>query len=109
MKSWTTPGMHRHRIGQAPFRHPGVDMTLDQAVEGRTYRIAGITGGREVLSRLASLGVLPGQTIKVIQANSVGPVIISGKPGKLALGRGICHKITLIPDRNGQSDSWTER
>jgi len=72
--------------------------TLAQAQSGCTYRVVGINGGRGVRVRLAGMGILPGQTIRVLRANSVGPVTIAVRTGKLALGRGISRRLVLCPE-----------
>jgi len=53
-----------------------------------------------VQSRLASLGILPGQRIRVLSSGRLGPVMISVHNGKLALGRGVSHKLMVSPDRS---------
>jgi len=62
--------------------------------------VVGVTGGCEVQSRLASLGILPGQRIRVLSSGRLGPVMISVHNGKLALGRGVSHKLMVSPDRS---------
>ena len=75
-------------------------LTLDQATAGKTYRVLGVTGGCGVNIRLANLGIFPGQTVKVLRANRVGPVIVSAKNGKLALGRGVARQVLLTAEQD---------
>ena len=75
-------------------------VTLAKATEGTSYRVVGIGGGCQMRMRLASMGILPGQNIMVLKANGLGPVMISSKSGKLALGRGISHNLLLALDRS---------
>lgn len=72
--------------------------TLAQAENGRTYRVVGVDGGCHVRTRLAGMGILPGQTVKVLKANPAGPTMIIVRTGKLALGRGISRRLLLTPD-----------
>lgn len=44
------------------------------------------------------MGILPGQTVKVLKANPAGPTMITVRTGKLALGRGISRRLLLTPD-----------
>ncbi len=72
-------------------------MTLVKARRGRRYKIVCISGGCEVQTRLASLGILPGQDIQVVRPGDMGPVLALVKGSKVALGRGVSHKIFVRP------------
>jgi Fe2+ transport system protein FeoA len=54
-----------------------------------------IKGGRNLLSRLNSLGIIPGANIFVMENNSGGPILIKVNESLLSLGRGICTKIFI--------------
>ena len=68
-------------------------LTLAGAVQGRKYKIDKISGGHGLNSRLLSVGFLPGEVISVINQSGWGPLTVSVKGSKIALGRGIAHKI----------------
>lgn len=72
-------------------------VSLAQAQQGRQYKIVTISGGCEMQTRLASLGILPGQAIEVVQPSGMGPVLAFVKGSKVALGRGVSHKILVRP------------
>ncbi|MGC9329190.1 MAG: FeoA family protein [Candidatus Hinthialibacter sp.] len=55
-------------------------------------RLAYVNGGRELRSRLADMGLLPGMEVRVIR-NTGGPFIIAVKDSRLAIGRGMAQKI----------------
>ncbi|MBN2329414.1 MAG: ferrous iron transport protein A [Candidatus Omnitrophica bacterium] len=61
---------------------------------GRSVRLAFINGGRELRSRLADMGLVPGMELRVIR-NTGGPFIIAVKNSRLALGRGMAQKILV--------------
>jgi Fe2+ transport system protein FeoA len=50
-----------------------------------------------VNSRLGCLGILPGETIKILQQNNGGPLLIEVKGTRVALGNGICGKVIVTP------------
>jgi Fe2+ transport system protein FeoA len=80
--------------------HSGTEkdaIILAKARPGLHYRVVGVSGGGEVQLRLASLGILPGQKIRIVQPSDFGPVMIAVKGSKLALGRGVSHKIMVRP------------
>lgn len=68
------------------------------ATPGKVVKIVAIHGGIGIRKRLADLGLTPGTTLSVVQANSRGPIIISFKNDvRLALGRGMAYKIKVEP------------
>lgn len=71
---------------------------LAKARQGYEYKVIRISGGEEVQTRLASLGILPGQRLKVMQPGWFGPVMIAVKGSKLALGDGVCQKVMVRQD-----------
>jgi ferrous iron transport protein A len=50
--------------------------------------IAGLRGGRGFVSRIATLGFIPGASLCVVQNYGRGPLIVSVRGAKVALGRG---------------------
>ena len=69
--------------------------TLAGAAQGRKYKIDKISGGHGLNSRLLSVGFLPGEVISVINQSVWGPLTVLVKGSKIALGRGIAHKILV--------------
>ena len=50
---------------------------------------------RRVIRRLCALGLTPGTIVKVIREQDGGPILIQVRDSKLALGRGLAHKILV--------------
>jgi len=67
-------------------------MYLFLAKEGKTVKIKRIVGGRRVILKLFNLGIYEGENIRII-FNSRGPLVISKGNSRVALGRGLAHKI----------------
>jgi Fe2+ transport system protein FeoA len=91
-------GNSRHTIDQDEFKEDNLlspSLTLASAVQGRKYKIDKISGGHGLNSRLLSVGFLPGEVISVINQSGRGPLTVSVKGSKIALGRGIAHKILV--------------
>ncbi|MBD3353071.1 MAG: ferrous iron transport protein A [Candidatus Lokiarchaeota archaeon] len=58
-----------------------------------------VNAGRRAVQRLSGLGITPGTEItKMSQAPFRGPVQISVRGSRLALGRGLAHKIIIRPN-----------
>ena len=70
-------------------------MLLAHVKPGLKYRIEEIYGGYFLNSRLNAMGILPGEIVKVIHRTGVGPMTIAVKGVRIALGRGIAHKIEV--------------
>ncbi len=56
------------------------------------FRIASIRCGRGCINKLTSMGIMPGEVVRVIN-NGSGPVIIEVKGSRIAIGRGVAMRI----------------
>ena len=63
--------------------------------EGETAVIVDIHGGRNVITRLTSLGLTIGTRVRVIKSIGPGPILVEVRGSRLALGRGIAMKIIV--------------
>jgi ferrous iron transport protein A len=70
-------------------------VSLSAVQTGTVVRINEIRGGHGFLSRLASLGFTPGAPLRVIQNYGHGPIIVSLRDTRVALGRGEAAKIVV--------------
>ncbi len=70
-------------------------MLLAHVKQGHQYRIEAIYGGYCLNSRLHAMGILPGEIVKVIHRTGAGPMTLAVKGVRIALGRGITHKIEV--------------
>ncbi len=70
-------------------------MLLAHVKPGLEYRIEAIYGGYCLNSRLNAMGILPGEIVKIIHRTGVGPMTLAVKGVRIALGRGIAHKIEV--------------
>lgn len=62
--------------------------------EGRKVRLRSIDGGHVLASRLAALGLVPGAEFVVLR-NAGGPFLLAVKGSRIAIGRGMAHKILV--------------
>jgi Fe2+ transport system protein FeoA len=70
-------------------------MPLVMVSEGEEVRLVGIRGGLHLRRRLADLGLNIGMTFRVVHVNPSGPLILAVKDSRLALGRGMAHKVMV--------------
>jgi len=72
-------------------------MPLVMVSPGEEVRLVAIHGGQRMRKRLADLGLNVGMTVRVMQHNSHGPLILAVKDSRLAVGCGMAHKILVQP------------
>ncbi len=68
---------------------------LAHTKQGKKYKIENINGGHNLNLRLNSMGIVPGDIVKVVYQGYGGPMTLSVKGVRIALGRGIAHKIEV--------------
>jgi ferrous iron transport protein A len=73
-------------------------LPLTMVTPGEDVRLITIQGGRGIRQRLADIGLTPGTVLQVVQSDGWGPLIVAFKDdARLALGRGMAHKIMVEP------------
>jgi ferrous iron transport protein A len=87
---------HRRRHHQSTH-HPANQSALSDLPGGTTGVVCALNGGKELTSRLASLGVTPGTSILVVQNFGHGPVMFVVRDTRIALGRGEAHSVLVDP------------
>ncbi len=70
-------------------------ITLLQAKNNTTYVVDTISGGGRMRARLTSMGIQTGITIRIIQINRTGPIIVQTGNSRIAIGRGMLDRITI--------------
>ena len=70
-------------------------MVLSSVKPGNDVTISDINGGRGIRSKLYSMGLVPGTKLTVLNGNTNGPVMISIRDSRLAIGHGMAQKIIV--------------
>jgi len=70
-------------------------MPLTMIREGSKAVLRSVEGGRQLCSRLAALGLLPGVELEVIQNSGHGPFVIAVKGSRIVIGRGMAERIAV--------------
>lgn len=68
---------------------------LSSIQTGGKARLVRVDAGRRLNSRLASMGFLPDVELTVVSNGHPGPLLVVIKDVKMALGRGMAHKIMV--------------
>lgn len=72
--------------------------TLANLSRGETAFFLGFDAGREAAGRLTSLGFTPGAPISMLQNYGRGPLVVSVRGARVALGREEARKIVIRKD-----------
>jgi ferrous iron transport protein A len=64
--------------------------------------IESFEAGRGLRRRLLSMGITPGEMVRVVRAESSGPIVISVKDTRVMLGRGMSRKILVCPQERAE-------
>jgi DtxR family transcriptional regulator, Mn-dependent transcriptional regulator len=73
-------------------------VALSELKSGQSGKIQFIRGGHSVLQRLLDMGLTPGTKVTLLKAAPFeGPIEISVRGSKLAIGRGIASKVFVDP------------
>jgi len=66
---------------------------------GERAVVAGLDGGRRVMSRMVSLGFTPGVEVIMVQNLGRGALIVQIRDARVALGRGEAFRVLVVPLR----------
>jgi ferrous iron transport protein A len=73
-----------------------MEKLLTELKPGDQGTVVGVKGGRGMQSRLRSLGLVEGQTLRKLSALAWGgPVVVEVKRTQVAIGRGMAAKILV--------------
>ena len=70
-------------------------MPLTNIGEGHRAVLRAVAGGRQIRSRLAALGLLPGTELEVIQNSGRGPFVVAVRGSRIVIGRGMAEQIQV--------------
>ncbi len=69
---------------------------LNMIKDGETVTIKEISGGRAFRQRMLGLGLNRGSRVRIMKNDGIGPLILGIGNGRVALGRGMAAKISVI-------------
>jgi Fe2+ transport system protein FeoA len=70
------------------------NLPLAMVGTGQVVRLVRVAAGRILTRRLAELGLTPGVQLEILQDQG-GPLLLAVRDSRLALGRGMAHKIIV--------------
>ena len=79
----------------------GKHLPLTMINPSEEVTVAEIRGGRGLVQRLAHMGLTPGTTLKVINSQMPGPILIDLRGSRLVLGHGVALKVMVEMAGNG--------
>lgn len=78
-------------------------LPLTMAAPGQAVRLVKILAGRDLVHRLAELGLTPGVELRVLR-DAGGPLLLAVRDARLALGRGMAAKVIVKPVKAGEAE-----
>ncbi len=66
--------------------------------------IRALRGGHRFIARMASLGFTPGAVVTMTRNDGFGPVIVSVRGTRVALGRGEANRVLIVTPQGGHLD-----
>jgi len=72
-----------------------METPLAMLPQGSSVKVVRIVGGKGITRRLVEMGFIPGEKVKILHSDFSGPILVSVKDSKVALGRGIAMKIVV--------------
>jgi Fe2+ transport system protein FeoA len=76
------------------MRNQNGNLPLAMVGTGQVVRLVRVAAGRILTRRLAELGLTPGVQLEILQDQG-GPLLLAVRDSRLALGRGMAHKIIV--------------
>lgn len=70
-------------------------MRLADLPAGQSGTVMDLSGGHAACGRLAAMGIVPGQKVRVLRNDGAGPLLLIVGDSRLALGRGLAAKVLL--------------
>jgi Fe2+ transport system protein FeoA len=70
------------------------NLPLAMVGPGHVVKLVKVAAGRVLCRRLAEMGLTPGVQMEVLQDQG-GPLLLAVRDSRLALGRGMAHKIIV--------------
>lgn len=67
---------------------------LVMAAIGERVQLERINGGEKIIRRLTALGLTPGIDLSIVQ-DAGGPLLVSFRDSRIALGRGMAQKVMV--------------
>ena len=78
-------------------------MPLSMVTPGEVVQVVAVRTGWGLQRRLAEMGLNPGVTVRVLNSQRPGSVVIDVRGSRLALGQGVAHKIMVISEGGGNT------
>jgi len=89
---------HRHHASPARVDDSAAHLPLSLITPGETVTLAHIQDCTRLRQRVADLGLNIGLTVRVVKNDFHGPLILAVKNDtRLAIGRGLAHRIRVQP------------
>ena len=80
---------------QQPYKKQDEAIPLTMAPPGKEVTLVAIDGGKGIKTRLYSMGITPGVSLRILNNGAHGPFLVGVRDCKLALGYGVAKKLLV--------------
>jgi len=72
-------------------------VVLSSLADGARAHLVRVEAGRGLRSRLTAMGLRPGAEVRVVNNRGAGPFVVAVEGTRIVLGRGMAHKVYVVP------------
>jgi len=90
--------MKSNQLDSEEFEPRNGTFLLSAAAKGQTVRLVHIDAGKKLTHRLTELGLTPGVELMLVH-DSGGPMLLSVRDSRVAVGRGMAEKLHVAEIR----------
>jgi len=72
-------------------------VALSSLADGARARLTRVDAGHGLRSRLTAMGLRPGVEVRVVNNRGAGPFVVAVYGTRIVLGRGMAHKVYVVP------------
>jgi ferrous iron transport protein A len=78
-------------------RRANRSVALSSLADGARARLVRVEAGHGLRSRLTAMGLRPGVEVRVVNNRGAGPFVVAVEGTRIVLGRGMAHKVYVVP------------
>lgn len=72
-------------------------VALSSLADGARAHLTRVEAGHGLRSRLTAMGLRPGVEVRVVNNRGAGPFVVAVYGTRIVLGRGMAHKVYVVP------------
>ena len=78
-------------------RRANGSVALSSLADGARASLTRVEAGQGLRARLTAMGLRPGAEVRVVNNRGAGPFVVAVEGARIVLGRGMAHKVYVVP------------